>query len=198
MKKQLITLSIVATVLLSQSAFADGRYHSRAYDRWGPASYYRSGYGQRYYGSFYGNTYRNRYFNNYRPYRRDNFVSVSYGSGPWAYGAYYGRGYYGRNYRRYDAGDFLGGLVVGSLLTSSYQSSRDYGRVVYRSTPVTRTREVVVDRSSVSRTVSSATPRAQGNGRRLLRDLNGNCFEITYNGAGDELRQEIDPSLCEF
>ncbi len=189
MKNLIIALSLGATVLINQSAFADGRYHSRGFDRWGQPSYYRSGFGGHYYSGrnhfrasnrFYG-----RYYDNFGPYRRGNFVSISYGRGPWAYGGYYGRGY-----RRYDAGDFLGGLVVGSLLSSSYQSSRDYERVVYRSTPVTRTREVVV-----SRRAAAPSP---GTGRKLLRDLNGNCYEISRNSAGDEVRAEIDPAMCEF
>lgn len=186
MKKLLIALSLGAAALLSQSAFADGRYYGRAYDHWGAPSYYRSGFDRRHYRNFDRDRFRfynNRYYNNFGPYRRGNFVSISYGTGPWVYG-----GYYGRSYRRHDAGDFLGGLVLGSLLTSSYQSSRDYERVVYRSAP--RAREVIVNRSTQTRIPSS--------GRKLLRDLQGNCYEISRNNAGDEVRVEIDPGQCTF
>jgi hypothetical protein len=188
MKRLLIVLSLGATILVSQSAFADGRYYSRGYDRWGPASFYSGGFDRHYYRNYDRNRFRfynDRFYNNFGRYHRGNYVSISYGTGPWVYGGYYGRGY-----SRHDAGDFLGGLVVGSLLTSSYQSNREYDRVVYRSAPVTRTREVVVNRSPIA-----TTPRS---GRKLLRDLQGNCFEISRNGLGDEVRVEIDPGLCEF
>lgn len=188
MKRLLIALSLGATLLVSQSALADGRYYARGYDGFGPASYYRGGFDRHYYRNYDRNRFRfynNRFYNNFGPYRRGNYVSISYGTGPWVYGGYYGRGY-----RRHDAGDFLGGLVVGSLLTSSYQSNREYDRVVYRSAPVTRTREVVVNRNSVAPVSSS--------GRKLLRDLQGNCYEISRNSSGDEVRVEIDPGFCEF
>ncbi len=32
----------------------------------------------------------------------------------------------------------------------------------------------------------------------LFRDRNGNCFEVFENSNGDEVREEIDPSYCEW
>ncbi len=171
MKKLLIVLSLGTALLMSQSASADHRFYYGGYDGWGGGRFYRGGF--------------NRWNDRWGYYRPGNFVSFSYGR-PWGYWGPYGRGY-----RRFDGGDFIGGLVVGSLLTNSYNSSRDYQRVVYRSAPVTRTREVrVVNRS--------ASPSVRSSGRRLLRDLEGNCFEITRNSAGDEVRVELQPQQCQF
>ena len=180
MKKLLILLSLGTALLMSQSASADHRYGYRGYDGWG----YRGGFRHNYRSW-------NRWNDGWGYRRPGNFVSFSYGR-PW--GGYWGP--YGRGYRRFDTGDFVGGLVVGSLLTNSINSSRDYAdrnydRVVYRSAPVTRTREVRV----VNRT---AAPAARSSGRRLLRDLEGNCFEISRNSAGDEVRVELLPEQCEF
>lgn len=182
MKRLLIALSLGAAVLLSQSAFADGRHHSRSYERWGTASYRHSGADYNRF-RFYNDRYHNgRYYNDFGPYRRSSFVSISYGSSPWYFGGYRGRGY-----QRHAAGDFLGGLVLGSLLSNSYQSS-DTGQVAYRSTP--RTRQAAINRRNVTRAPS-------GN-RRLLRDLQGNCYEISRTSTGDELRKEVDPGHCDF
>jgi hypothetical protein len=35
-------------------------------------------------------------------------------------------------------------------------------------------------------------------GRHLLRDLNGNCFERTTDANGNELRTELPPSQCNW
>lgn len=181
MKKFVLLLSLGAAFLISQSASADPRHYNRGFNSWGVGhSYgYNRGFGRGY------NRFGSRYNGPYR-YGRGNYVNVSFGN-------YYGRpGYRRYGPRRYDAGDLVGGIVLGSLISSSlynYRDYRSYDRVVYRSPPVTRTRDVVyVNRSRPS--VSS--------GRKLLRDLQGNCFEIGHNEFGDEVRTQLDPSFCDY
>ncbi|MGB1640880.1 MAG: hypothetical protein ACPHCV_07980, partial [Pseudohongiellaceae bacterium] len=62
-----------------------------------------------------------------------------------------------------------------------------------------RTRTLITARQPArSRSViSSSRPRStliNQNGRRLLRDIEGNCFERTRNTAGEELRVQLDPA----
>ena len=120
-----------------------------------------------------------------------DFTSFRYGN------RYYDRGY--RNYRRhghYDSGSFLGGLVLGSLLSypryPSY-SSRNYDTVTYSSLPVSRSRKVVY----VNRTTTPSTA-AVASGRRLLRDLEGNCFEREIDEQGNEVRIQLEAEACNF
>ena len=83
--------------------------------------------------------------------------------------------------------------MLGSLLNYPRYSSRDYGTVTYSSRPVTRTKEVVYVNNSTSR---NTTPVASG--RRLLRDLEGNCFERVIDDDGNEIRVQLDASECNF
>ncbi len=166
MKKLILSLSVIAVLVISQSASADSRYGRRGY----------SGY----YGD-YGNYYPSRYNSYNYGYRRGgSYFDFGYG------------GYYPRYRRRhYDSGAFVGGLVLGSLL-SYPRYSRRYDRVTY-TRPVTRTREVVYVKN---RTSGSSTPVASG--RRLLRDLEGNCFERNVDEDGNEIRIQLEASECSF
>lgn len=165
MKKLLLSLSIIATLVISQSASADGRYW-RGYSGWGSSYNYRSyspynyGYGYRRSGPYFG---------------------VSYGN------------YYPRYRRRHwDSGSFVGGLVLGSILSYPRNSHRRYETVTYRR-PVTKTREVVYVNRSGS---AGNTPVASG--RRLLKDLEGNCFERVIDEEGNEVRVQLEDSECNF
>ncbi len=186
MKKLVIFLALCASILISQTSFADSRFYNRGYNNWG----YNHSFGyNRDFGRGY-NRWGSRYYN---PYRGGSYFNVSYGN---RYGRYgYGRYGYGRwGHRRYDSGDLIGGIVLGSLLTSSYRDYRDsrsYERVVYRR-PVTTTREVVYVNSGNNQQTRASS------GRKLLRDLDGNCFEISYNSAGDEVRTQLEPSVCAY
>ncbi len=166
MKKLILSLSVIAVLVISQSASADSRYGRRGY----------SGY----YGD-YGNYYPSRYNSYNYGYRRGgSYFDFGYG------------GYYPRYRRRhYDSGAFVGGLVLGSLLSYPRYSWR-YDRVTY-TRPVTRTREVVYVKN---RTSGSSTPVASG--RRLLRDLEGNCFERNVDEDGNEIRIQLEASECSF
>ena len=188
MKKVFMAMSLGAALLLSQSAFADGRHYNRGYSGWGYNSGYRNSYNR--YGSRYSSRFGSRYYSPNRYRRGGNYFNISYGN----YYPNYGYGRYGR-YNRYDAGDIVGGIVLGSILSSGIRSYRDsyrpreVERVVYRSQPNTRTTEVVrVNRNSA--------PIASG--RKLLRDLQGNCYEIGTNELGDEVRTELDPANCSY
>lgn len=182
-KKALLALSIVVSLFLSQSASADNWRYGRGYGDYGYNYGFNSGFGNHYYG---GNRYRGSSF------------GVSFGRS-WGYGPnryrYGHRNYRRHGYRRFDAGDFVGGLVLGSVLNASLNPPRYRDTVVYRS-PVTRTREVVYVNRPQTVTRSTSSPRAVG--RSLLLDLEGNCFERVREENGDEVRVQLDPSECEF
>jgi hypothetical protein len=83
---------------------------------------------------------------------------------------------------------------LGSLFNSSMHSSRNVETVIYRNAPTTSTREIVyVDQAQ---TRSPAAPVASG--RRLLRDLEGNCFERIVDEQGDEIRVQLEAQECNF
>ena len=161
MKNFLLSISAIAALFLSQTALADHRDHRRGYND-------------------YGYRYNNHYSSGYdrHSYRGGNYFSFSYGD-------------HYRHDRHHDSSSFVGGLVLGSLLSYPRYSSGNYDSVVYRSAPVVREREVVY----VNR--SSPTP-AVGSGRRLLRDLEGNCFERNIDQQGNEIRVQLDASECKF
>ena len=173
MKKLILSLSVIAVLVISQTASADSRYGRRGYSSYGYGNYYSPRY--------------NRY-----DYRRASPYYYGYRRGGSYFDFGYG-GYYYPRYRRrhYDSGAFVGGLVLGSLLTYP-RYSRRYDSVTY-TRPVTRTREVVYVKN---RTSGGSTPVASG--RRLLRDLEGNCFERNVDEDGNEIRIQLDASECNF
>ncbi len=128
------------------------------------------------YKGWYG--YGPRYVRGYAPYRPAYYP----------YRPYYGRGGYGyagypyyqhkNNNNHSDWPAYVaGGLIVGALLTNAYNKSHaNDGYYAPQSAPV--------------------APSAQG--RRLLRDINGNCYERQTDSAGNELRTELPPSECNW
>jgi hypothetical protein len=142
----------------------------------------------------YGRGYDRHY--DYGFYGRDRFRGYGYyrNRHPVRYRNYYRRGgsywnfSFGRGYRHshFDGGALLGGLVLGSIIGHNAASSR-YDR--YPAAQTSRIR--VIDRSPV-------VNRTSGPQRRLLRDLEGRCYEINVDGAGNETRIELDPSTCNF
>ncbi len=135
----------------------------------------------RHYRGFYGSNYSRGYNSYHYGYRGGNYFRYSYNNH-----------YYNRHHG-HGSGSFLGGLVLGSLLSYPRYSSRNYGTVTYSSRPVIRTREVVYVNNSTARNSTSVTT-----GRRLLRDLEGNCFERIIDDEGNEIRVQLDPSECSF
>lgn len=96
--------------------------------------------------------------------------------------------YYAPRYRNYDDDDddaayFIGGLFLGTILYDVFARppSND---IVY----IERNR-VPSSRITYSETIP---------GRRLLRDINGNCFNITRDDNGNELRTELPASECNW
>jgi len=70
----------------------------------------------------------------------------------------------------------VGGLVLGALLSNAFPGSRPtsyYGS-------------------------QQSSPPPTGQGRRLFRDANGNCYERQLDGAGNELSTELPPSACSW
>ncbi|MBT4255337.1 MAG: hypothetical protein HOD87_04670 [Gammaproteobacteria bacterium] len=181
-KRYILGISLLAALLLSQTASADSRSHRRGYDSYG-------------YGGYSNRNYSRNYSRRANPYhygrsgrRNSSYVNSSYG-----YGGYYSP--YRSRYRdrHFDAGNFLGGIVVGSLLSTPRYSYRRPERVVYRSAPVVREREVIYAPQS-----SSTGPAPIASGRRLLRDLEGNCFERVIDEEGNEVRVQLEAQECNF
>ncbi len=185
MKKILCSASIIAALVLSQAASADSRSHRRGYNDYG----YSYAYG--------GHNYRDGHRNNYRTNYRRNHRANSYHHGfrdrryRSSYHAYYGNRHSRRGH--YDSGSFVGGLVLGSLFSYPRYSSRNHETVIYRNVPATRTREIVYVDKSESQNTAPVT-----SGRRLLRDLEGNCFERLVGEKGDEIRLQLNAGECNF
>lgn len=108
---------------------------------------------------------------------------------------------------RHDHSDgvaLLGGVVLGSLLSSSLRN--DYGPTVvrhetvsYRSRPVVRTtRALGGGATGLRSTVGRQAVLQQGVSRRLLKDLQGDCFEIVRAAGGTELRRQLPAEACQF
>ena len=114
----------------------------------------------------------------------------------WGHGGHYYRGGGGhRSHHNHNGAYLVGGLILGSVLTSAYHRAND--RDYYEPYPVTRT----VYRTVPSRVVSHEVIREVNvppAGRTLFRDRHGNCFERNYNDDGDEVLYELDPSDCDW
>lgn len=226
MKKLGLSVSLVIALVLSQQAWADHRYGNSGFNNGrNIGNHFRSNNGR--YIRHSNRNFRGAGVNNYHygragGRRGNDFVGVSWGNG-FSNNRFYNNRFYnagfnnrfnrGFNNRRfnnsgfYNAGfgfnsfgprnrwsndGFVGGLVVGSLLNTVTQSVVPRETVRYRSAPATSSREIV--RVSSRRPVESTLQPKH----RLLRDLQGDCFEIVTTVNGDELRSQVDPSLCSF
>ena len=145
-------------------------------EHYGNGSDYRGGYNAHYGGYAHpGYYYPHPYYGHpyyghpYYPYR-----SVGYPH----YGGYPAYPYYGQHHNNDNHSDWpaylIGGAVLGSVLTNVYHNSQ-----AQQAAPAYQT---------------YGAPQ----GRRLLRDLNGNCYERTTDGAGNELRSELPRSECNW
>ena len=179
MKTTAIMVTLLSVLLVSQSAAADDRRHRRGYDSHGYSNHYKRYDHRRYDRHSYKRHYTNRYNPYHYGYRRGSSINISYGN------------HYSRRHN-HDAGYFVGGLVLGSLLSYPRYSPPPVERVIYRSAPAVHTREVVVVRNSTQTATSIAS------GRRLLRDLEGNCFERVMDQAGNEIRVQLEAEACSF
>jgi hypothetical protein len=133
--------------------------------------------------------------------RNSHIGSVSYGYGGYNYGhrggyyypphrgGYYSTPYYGYSHHHNSnngAAYALGGLVVGSLLTNAYLQNRVVQPVYVEQTYQVPARVVVVQQPVVQQ------------GRRLLKDINGHCYERITDVAGNELLTELSRSACNW
>lgn len=106
-----------------------------------------------------------------------------YGRGYRGYGGHGYHGYHGGG----DAGYFVGGVLLGTLLTAPRRYYPPPARVVVVPQPT-----VVVPQPTVA-----YAPAAQAAvSRRLLRDINGNCFERKLDGQGTEMRVQLPAAAC--
>jgi len=132
--------------------------------------------------------YRPYYAHGYYPYRPYYYPYRPVGYPYPYYGGYYG-GYYPyyqhhNNDNHSDWPAYLaGGLIVGALLTNAYNQSQanvySYPQASYPQT-------------------APATPMGSVQGRHLLRDLNGKCYERQTDANGNEMRTELPPSECNW
>ena len=189
LKRVLLSLSIIGSLVVSQIALADSRNHHG-----------KHGYGQHSYGNKHRNKHRihrsgkHHYGSHrwgHRKYNRHHGRGFNYSFGN--YYPFYSQPWYPRH-RHYHSGAFVGGLVVGSLFNYPRYSTRNVETVVYRDTPTTRVREIVyVDQAKTRDTAATVA-----SGRRLLRDLDGNCFERSVDQQGDEIRVQLEAQECNF
>ena len=170
MNRNMVAFIAAASLMAAAPTFADGggRGHGG----------YHGGHGNGHYGHYRG------YGGGYKGYRYAGYGNYWRGYRPYRYAPYYG--YYNNNHSD-EAAYLVGGLVVGSLLTNAYYRSQQ--------TPVYTTQTVVQPAPVV---VQSTQVVGQGQGRRLLRDLNGDCFERTTDAAGNELRTQLPASECNW
>ena len=177
MKRLTLTAFAIALLTANVPASAGGDRHGGNGGHGNYPNYgHGDGHGDGYYG--YGHGYNGHgggyYPPRYYPYR------PYYAYRP--YTPYYGYPYYPQHHNNNhsdSAAYLIGGLVVGSLLTNAYNKSQQNA---YSGQQYSQPNQVV------------AAPQ----GRRLLRDLNGNCYERTTDGAGNELRTELPASACNW
>ena len=160
------------------------------------------GSSSRYYGSSYGSNYgsynnsRYGYNSNYNRYGSHRYSNAgAYIAGGLLLGSWissYNRGY-GSSYNRYDP------YYSGSYSYDRYNSyepyySSSYPRTnvqYYRSTPVEPT---IVYREKI---VSDGVAR-EDHEPHLLKDMEGDCFEVSYSSSGQELRLQVPQEQCQW
>ena len=186
LKNVLLSLSIIGTLVISQTAWADNRNNRRGYGAYSPGQH---NYSNRYRNDYRGNRRANSYHYGSSGRRYNKNYSTGYGSGfTVSHGNYYSR------HRGYDSGSFFGGLVLGSLFNFSRRSSGYVETVAYRNVPTISTRAIVY----VDQAQARSTATAVASGRRLLRDLEGNCFERIVDDQGNEIRVQLEAQECNF
>ena len=178
----LLTLLIVT---ISGSAQADDRHHGRnTYDNdRGHRTNWNRSHNDRNFDRSFNRNFDHGYRNNRNDnrYRRnhDNW-SVSLNVGSWYSGSsiYYGTGYSSFGY----------GVSTRPYFYSPYRT-----RTVYVNNP---TVVYVDDARPVTRVIRSEPLPAHGTS--LLRDINGDCFERSYDNQGNEIRVQLPDASCQF
>ena len=200
MRTHAFLLPAVCAVLFSQSAAADHRSNS-GFTTWGAnqddGGYYRGSFYRPNYSGYFGAGRWNQRHRWDRWGTNRGFVNLSYNDFYPPYRSFGGFSGFDSS----DEGTLIGGLMLGSLLNQAI-ANRSTSKGVYRN-PAVRTRTLIsTGQPARSRSsISSSRPRStliNKNGRRLLRDLEGKCYERTENTAGEELRIELEPAECAF
>ena len=166
------------------SYHANGNYHGNYHGNYRGYPYahvyhpYRGYYG---YAPHYAGYYPARPY--YYPYRPHYYRPVAY-----PYYGYHGGYYpYYQHHNNNNHSDWpayvAGGLIVGALLTNAYNKSQanSYSNGYYS-----------------QQSAPTAAPVGTVQGRRLLRDINGNCYERQTDNAGNEMRTELPASECNW
>ena len=128
------------------------------------------------YDPYYSGSYSNRYsgsYTNSRYYNNQYYSNRyynSYGSGS------YNNSYSNRNYQGYSGSNY--GYGYPSNSTRYYRSAPVEPTIIYR-----------------EKIVSDAAARDDKE-PHMLKDLEGNCFEITYSASGQELRLQVPVEQC--
>lgn len=200
MRTHIFLVPAVCAVLFSQAAAADHR-SDLGFTTWGAnqddGSYFRKSFYRPNYGGYFGGGRWNQRHRWDRWGNNRGFVSLSHNDFYPPYRSFVDfSGFEGS-----DGGALIGGLMLGSLINQAI-ANRSTSKGVYRN-PQMRTRTIIsTGQSARSRSViSSSRPRStliNQNGRRLLRDLEGKCYERAENTAGEELRIELDPAECAY
>ena len=191
-----LLLSAVCAVLFSHSAAADHRFNS-GFTTWVSGqfggNYYRKGFYRPNYSGYYDSGLWNRRHRWDRWGNGRGFVNLSYNGFYPPYRSFGGFGGFGGSDGPLEPAPSMMGQRTGleSVLRAPLEASllnqatanRPTTEVVYRNPPV-RTRTLISARQPTrSRSViSGSRPRStliNQNGRRLLRDIEGNCFERT-------------------
>ena len=100
-----------------------------------------------------------------------------------------------RGHNSHNGAYLVGGLILGSIIANNYHRSHQSYRVVHHSTyhePVSRRQVIYRTRVVEPEAETAAT------GRQLLRDLEGNCFEIHRSDEGDELKEQLPEEACHW
>ena len=113
-------------------------------------------------------------------------------------------GYHHYGYHRYSSGDLAAAALVGGLIgygVRSYTYQHRYK--VYRKPTTYQVYRHDGGRSysnyaPVRTVVVKEQPATAPPARNLLKDRNGNCFEIRRNSLGDELRVHLPSYECNF
>ena len=194
MRTHLFLLPAVCAVLFSQSAAADQRSNS-GFTTWGVNQFDGGNYRNGFYRPYYSEYFDGGRWNRRHRLGRQGFVNLSYNDLYPQYRSFEGFSGFGGS----DGEALFRGLMLGSLLHQAI-ANRSLADVVYRNPPVRARTLISSGQPARSRSViSSSRPRStliNQNGRKLLKDIEGKCYELAENTAGEELRIELDPAEC--
>jgi len=144
------------------------------------------------------------YVHGYYPYRPYPVRPYYYPVRPYAVPV--GRPYYAYGYPYYQHKNnnnhsdwpayLAGGLIIGALVTHAYDQS--HPSTSYYSSASTSSYSSPPSTTSYSSPASTSYSGGSAQGRRLLRDINGNCYERQTDSAGNEMRTELPASECNW